>query len=152
MTLQNRGHPGREGYPGRSFHSKLPSTSPYSTWVRKGKTETWEGRKTEQENKNATEIKFSILSYLQHFQKDSGVSTWKNMHQSFPADFGHLCSPYEVQDFCLCLPVSQQSQLSTNHPPGLQGKDENGFNKTVSNTDSHLFSCVCLWVEQSLSL
>lgn len=154
MTQQNRGHPEREGYRERSFHSKLPSVSPpfESMWVRKDERETEKGGRSEQESKKK---KFSILSYLQHFQKDSGASTWKNMHQSFPADFGHLCSPHEAQDFSLCLPMTQQSQLSTNHAqtlPGLQGKNENGFNKTVSNTLGHPFSCVCSWVEQSLDL
>lgn len=81
-----------------------------SIWVRKGKRDTGE---SEQESKKTTEVKFWILSYLWHFHKESGASTRKKTHQSFPADSGFLCSPHEAQDFCLRLPVSQPSELST---------------------------------------
>lgn len=109
-----------------------------SIWVRKVKRDTEE---REQESRKTTEIKVWILSYLQHFHKDSGVSTRKKTHQSFPADSSLLCSPHEAWDFCLRLPVSQQSQLSTNHsqtPSRPEGKYKNGFNKTISNTAHEL--------------
>lgn len=144
---------GRKGscYPERSFHSKLLSISLESIWVRKGKRDTGE---SEKESKKTSERKFWILSYLQHFHKDSGVSTRKKTHQSFPADSGLLCSPHEAQDFCLRLPVSQQSQHSTNHSPtpsDRRGKMKMVLTKRFQTQPVISFS-VCSWVEQSLSL
>lgn len=143
MTQQNRRHPGREllSRIELPFQTSICFPPFESIRVRKGKRHT-EGSEQESNDWN------KILSYLQHFHKNSEISTRKTTHQSFPADSGFLCSPHEARDFCLRLPVCESAQ-PTKHQlftdsTRPQGKDENGFNKTVSNTAGHLFFCLLM--------
>ena len=151
MTQQNRRHPGRDVLSRIElpFQTSICFPPFESIWVRKGKRDI-EGSTQESNDWN------KILSYLQHFHKNSEISTRKKTDQSFPADSGFLCSPHEARDFCLRLPVCESAEptISANRSPTLP--DRRGRMKMVLTkrfqTQPVISFSVCSWVEQSLSL
>lgn len=102
------------------LHAKLLFCFPpfESIWVGKYKKKRFWGRWT---TKIQDFLNAKLPQRLWSFHKDIPIT-------AFPADSGCLCSPHEAQDFGLCLPVSQQSPLSTDRIHQIaRGEDEKRF-------------------------
>lgn len=103
------------------LHAKLVFCFPpfESIWVKKYKKK--QKKVLGERQKFRIFFNAKLPQRLWSFNKDIPIT-------ALPADSGCLCSPHEARDFCLCLPVSQQSPLSTDRLHQIaRGKDEKRF-------------------------